>query len=202
MDCNTCSNRTDRILKIGNWKEIININQRKEWLDKRGPLVACMAVYRDFLSYKSGVYRHTTGDLVGYHCICCIGYSEKENCWICKNSWDRSWGDKGFFKIAYGQADIDTRFAMYGVEEIDKKSPLWPKDKDKGCNWANYVLIDHSFTSDRRVLWAYIDSKWRGRVIADPQVAGIGKILFESDKVWACYEGNQLLWVRGWKKTS
>ena len=201
MDCKPCSDRAKRILKIKNWKEIINVDQRKEWLDKHGTLVACMAVYRDFLRYKKGVYRHVTGDLAGYHCISCIGYSEKEKCWICKNSWGTNWGEQGFFKIAYGQADIDTRFAMYGVE-VDEKSPLWPKKVDKGCNWAKYVLIDQSFTSNRCVLWAYVNKKWRSRIITDAQVAGIGKILSGADKVWACYDGSQLLWVRGWKTFS
>ncbi len=100
MNCELCSDRDNRLVKIGKWKEIINISQRKEWLDKKGPLVACMAVYRDFFSYKDGIYRHVTGDLAGYHAISCIGYNENEGCWICKNSWDDDWGNEGFFKIA------------------------------------------------------------------------------------------------------
>jgi C1A family cysteine protease len=65
-------------------------------------MIACMAIYRDFFGYKDGVYRHVTGDLAGYHAISCIGYSEEEECWICKNSWNTDWGNQGFFKIAYG----------------------------------------------------------------------------------------------------
>jgi C1A family cysteine protease len=144
MDCKPCSDRADRILKVGNWNEIIDISQRKEWLDQRGPLVACMAVYSDFFSYKSGVYRHVTGDLAGYHCISCIGYSEKEGCWICKNSWGTSWGDQGFFKIAYGQAGIDTQFAMYGVEKIsgtppEKEEKKWYYNKKVLSTFAHYT---------------------------------------------------------------
>jgi len=63
MDCTSCSDRADRLIRIARWQEIINVDQRKEWLDKKGPLVACMAVYRDFFSYKDGVYQYETGDL-------------------------------------------------------------------------------------------------------------------------------------------
>jgi hypothetical protein len=64
------------------------------------------------------VYRHVTGDLVGYHAIEVVGYSESEQCWICKNSWGTGWGDSGWFKIGYGECDIDSTFPMYSVKGI------------------------------------------------------------------------------------
>jgi C1A family cysteine protease len=198
MDCASCSDRAERLVKIGAWQEIINIDQRKEWLDKNGPMIACMAVYRDFFAYKSGVYRHVTGDLAGYHAICCVGYIEEEECWICKNSWGADWGDQGFFKIGYGEADIDTRFAMYGVENITV-----PESEDEeDCDWAEYLVVDYSFEDKQRVLWAYVKSKWRYRLVTDAQVAGIVKDLFEADSVHACYDGDQLTKILGWKKFS
>jgi hypothetical protein len=38
-------------------------------LINRGPVVAMMEVYNDFFTYSSGVYRHLTGSLVGYHAV-------------------------------------------------------------------------------------------------------------------------------------
>lgn len=203
MDCTPCSDRANRLIKIGKWQEIINIDQRKEWLDKKGPMIACMAVYRDFFSYKDGVYKHTTGDLAGYHAICCIGYNEDESCWICKNSWGTGWGKKGFFKIAYRQADIDTKFAMYGVEDITgtlKPPDGDEEDKDEVCDWAEHVVLDYSFTVNQRVLWAYIKGEWRYKLISDAQIAGIGSILFQASSVKACYQGKKLTKILGWKK--
>jgi len=75
-----------------------------------GPVVASMAVYDDFFHYKSGVYRHVSGNLVGYHAICVIGYDDSQGCWLAKNSWGTSWGDSGFFAIRYGECGIDTQF--------------------------------------------------------------------------------------------
>ena len=82
---------------------------RKQALQK-GPAVASMAVYDDFFSYKSGVYRHIVGNLAGYHAVCVVGYDDTAGCWIVKNSWNTTWGDSGFFRIRYGECGIDTQF--------------------------------------------------------------------------------------------
>lgn len=205
MDCTPCSDRANRLIKIGKWQEIINIDQRKEWLDKKGPLVACMAVYRDFFSYKDGVYKHSTGDLAGYHAICCIGYDEDESCWICKNSWGTGWGKDGFFKIGYGEADIDTKFAMYGVENISGTLNGDDEDdenQDEVCEWAECVVVDYSFITNQRVIWAYVKGEWRYQLISESQVAGIGSILVQASSVKACYQGKKLTRILGWKKFS
>lgn len=100
-----------------NWKQgytlaqsqITNdLGQMKAWLAHEGQLIACFSVYDDFYSYLSGVYSPTSGaQYVGGHCICVVGYSDTERCWICKNSWGPGWGEQGYFKIAYGVCGID-----------------------------------------------------------------------------------------------
>jgi C1A family cysteine protease len=127
MPCtDTCQDWQSRAVKVTGWQEILDVGARKEWLATRGPMVGCMAVYRDFFSYRGGVYRHTTGDLAGYHAIGVVGYSEDQQCWICKNSWGTGWGESGWFKMGYGEAEMDTRFAMYGVEDVTPPSPQPP----------------------------------------------------------------------------
>jgi C1A family cysteine protease len=199
MDCNVCDNKADRYIKIGNWHEIINIDQRKEWLDKKGPMVACMAVYRDFFGYKDGVYHHEEGGLAGYHAIACIGYSEEESCWICKNSWGDDWGNNGFFKIGYGECEIDTSFAMYAVENIS--GPLKPngEDGEEGCARAQYLVVDHLFELNRRVLWAYVKGKWRYKLLSDTQTLGIGTTIVPADPVEVCFKNNEITRILGWK---
>jgi C1A family cysteine protease len=200
IDCNLCDDKQDRMVKIGAWQEITDVDQRKAWLDKNGPMVACMAVYQDFFYYKKGVYRRDPeAELKGYHAICCIGYSEEEKCWICKNSWSTSWGDNGFFKIAYGQAEIDTTFAMYGVEKITRPSEDEDDDKDEGCAWTKHVVVDYSFDNNRRIIWAHLDGKWRYHLATEAQLAGLGNILFNANGVWACYKGSEITQIQGWK---
>jgi C1A family cysteine protease len=76
--------------------------------------VTCFSVYADFFNYHTGIYHHVSGSLQGGHCVCCVGYDDVKRCWICKNSWNTSWGDSGFFNIAYGQVGIDA--AMWALE--------------------------------------------------------------------------------------
>lgn len=91
----------------------------KDWIVNYGPATACFEVYSDFYYYGSGVYRHVSGEKDGIHCVPIVGYSDDEGCWICKNSWDEDrWGDKGFFKIAYGQCRIESLNGNYGAKGV------------------------------------------------------------------------------------
>lgn len=72
-----------------------------------GPVEACFDVYEDFLSYKSGVYVHTNGTLLGGHCVKLLGWgtttaSPPVRYWIVANSWTDTWGNNGYFWIKRG----------------------------------------------------------------------------------------------------
>jgi len=69
-----------------------------------GPVEATFDVYEDFLSYKSGVYKHTTGQFLGGHAVKMIGWGvlNGTDYWLCENSWTSSWGDDGYFMILRG----------------------------------------------------------------------------------------------------
>jgi cathepsin B len=69
-----------------------------------GPVEAAFDVYEDFTTYKSGVYQHTTGDLLGGHAVKIIGWGVDNGTpyWIIANSWNPSWGLNGFFWMLRG----------------------------------------------------------------------------------------------------
>jgi len=69
-----------------------------------GPVEASFEVYEDFVNYKSGVYRHISGKLLGGHAIKIIGWGvlNGEDYWLCENSWTDTWGDEGYFLILKG----------------------------------------------------------------------------------------------------
>ncbi len=118
--------------KINSWLSVLSIADRKNVLATKGPMVAGMAVYQDFFSYHSGVYKHTTGNLAGYHAVGVVGYNDVQKCWICKNSWGTGWGDSGWFKIGYGECGMDSQFAFYDVNVTCQVQPT-------PC--ANYVPL-------------------------------------------------------------
>ncbi|MEM2934904.1 MAG: C1 family peptidase, partial [Candidatus Thermoplasmatota archaeon] len=35
------------------------------------------------------------------HLITLVGYDDMEQCWICKNSWGKNWGEEGWVRISY-----------------------------------------------------------------------------------------------------
>ncbi|CAG5132184.1 unnamed protein product [Candidula unifasciata] len=74
-------------------------------LVQNGPVEAAFNVYSDFLNYKSGVYQHTSGSLLGGHAVKILGYGVENatKYWLVANSWNPDWGDAGFFKIIRGR---------------------------------------------------------------------------------------------------
>jgi len=72
-----------------------------------GPVEAAFTVYADFESYKTGVYRHVTGEELGGHAIKILGWGvdsvSKLPYWLVANSWNNDWGENGFFRILRGQ---------------------------------------------------------------------------------------------------
>ncbi|KAK1362510.1 Cathepsin B [Heracleum sosnowskyi] len=80
---------------------------------KNGPVEVAFTVYEDFAHYKSGVYKHITGEEMGGHAVKLIGWGtsdEGEDYWLMANQWNRSWGDDGYFKIRRGTNEC-------GIEE-------------------------------------------------------------------------------------
>ena len=72
---------------------------------ENGSVEASFTVYNDFLTYKEGVYQHTTGSYLGNHAIKIIGWGVTDDnvkYWICVNSWNNEWGEKGLFRILKG----------------------------------------------------------------------------------------------------
>jgi len=67
----------------------------------KGPLVAVMKVYEDFLFYKGGVYKHVSGEMAGGHAIAIVGWNDADKAWIVRNSWGDDFGEKGYFRIAW-----------------------------------------------------------------------------------------------------
>ncbi|KAG8089345.1 hypothetical protein GUJ93_ZPchr0011g28496 [Zizania palustris] len=80
---------------------------------QNGPAEVAFTVYEDFAHYRSGVYKHITGGMMGGHAVKLIGWGTTdagEDYWLLANQWNTGWGDDGYFKIARGRNEC-------GVEE-------------------------------------------------------------------------------------
>jgi len=89
-----------------------------ESLYNEGPVEACFHVYEDFMNYKSGVYKHVTGDWVGGHCVVIVGWGTTDkgvDYWIVQNSWGKNWGLDGFFWIARGVDECGIEWQVFSA---------------------------------------------------------------------------------------
>jgi len=66
-----------------------------------GPIETGFTVYEDFMTYKSGIYHHITGSMLGGHAVKIVGWGTENDTpyWIIQNSWGTSWGEKGYFRM-------------------------------------------------------------------------------------------------------
>jgi len=79
-----------------------------------GPVEAAFTVYDDFLTYKSGVYSHQTGNEDGGHAVKIMGWGTDSGVdyWLVANSWNEGWGDHGTFKILRGKNECGIEDAI------------------------------------------------------------------------------------------
>ncbi len=99
---------------------------------KRAPVWTTLMVYADFYAYKSGVYRHVVGPLMGGHAVLMVGYNDTTRSFTCKNSWGASWGESGYFRVAYSQlAPGGCQFGRWTQDYYLGMVACWPYDVDE-----------------------------------------------------------------------
>eukprot|EP00051_Salpingoeca_urceolata_P026602 m.477863 g.477863 ORF g.477863 m.477863 type:complete len:371 (+) comp20972_c0_seq1:1524-2636(+) len=86
-------------------------------IQQNGPLAVAFTVYADFPTYKSGVYKHVSGQALGGHAVEMVGWGtmDGQDYWWIKNSWNEQWGDGGFFKIAKGNNECGIESDVTGI---------------------------------------------------------------------------------------
>ena len=107
-----CRNGAEwKTYKAKNSKALSDIDTIKQDLVENGYVQTGFTVYSDFMSYKSGIYEHKSGYVMGGHAVVIVGWGVENgvNYWIVQNSWGASWGEEGFFRIKFGQCGFDSR---------------------------------------------------------------------------------------------
>ena len=100
-----CKCAEDSILELSYYPERIMSELRS-----KGAVSGSMIVYSDFLYYTEGIYKHVYGEDLGRQGVTITGYGTENEIgyWIATNSWGRDWGEDGWFRIAFGEADIES----------------------------------------------------------------------------------------------
>lgn len=133
-----CSNRCDEWWvdgkRLASYQRLpTSIEALKNEL-RKGPIVATMAVPQSFLSYTSGIYHRLSNDpIVGYHCVCLVGYDEENRAWLLRNSWSEDWGMLGYCWIRFGECEIEGE--TYSLE-LDGEIEPDDDDNDIDVPWS------------------------------------------------------------------
>nr|BAN20144.1 cathepsin B [Riptortus pedestris] len=93
-----------------------NVKEIQKEILTHGPLVTGFQLYEDFVTYKSGVYQHVAGKLLGRHGVRVIGWGTEDGTpyWLVANSWNTHWGDAGYFKFIRGTNDCGFEESVVG----------------------------------------------------------------------------------------
>ncbi|NDY55564.1 hypothetical protein G3N56_02235 [Desulfovibrio sulfodismutans] len=89
-----------------------------------GPVVARMVIYSDFYDYTAGVYEQVSGTYRGGHFVLVVGWDDSKSAFLCKNSWNTTWGEQGYFWIGYSQLTNVIRFGEWVYAYEGGSGPL------------------------------------------------------------------------------
>ena len=80
----------------------------KQEILQNGPVIAPMAPYTDFLTYRGGLYIPSEGSFKfnGQQAIKVVGWQKNSNgadSWIIENNWGPEWGNEGYAEVIVSQ---------------------------------------------------------------------------------------------------
>ena len=115
-------------LCTGQPNDLFSTELMKKGIMELGAVAAGYTVFQDFYNYKSGIYKHVTGKMLGGHAIKVVGWGVKNatkttnetNYWIVANSWGDEWGEEGYFR--FDMSDTDCHFGSGGTYNCGKMS--------------------------------------------------------------------------------
>ena len=110
-----------------------------------GPVESGFTVYSDFYNLRTNsnckniIYKtDENAEKTGGHAVVIVGYGVENNTyyWITQNSWDENFCDKGFFKVEFGQANIEKVFiaeAYLNDNSEGKEINIYINEVSKDC---------------------------------------------------------------------
>lgn len=100
--------------------------QLRQCLASGRPFVFGFTVYESFESdqvAKTGIVPlpAPTEAVLGGHAVLCVGYNDKAQYFLCRNSWGTAWGQQGYFEMPYAYLTDPNRAADFWTIELVSK---------------------------------------------------------------------------------
>jgi len=115
----TCKKYVPRLYKGKKWGYLgtnKSVREIKKALCKYGPLWVTVRVTSAFQAYTGGVFNENANGPIN-HAVVLIGWDDKKNAWLIKNSWSKFWGENGYMWIRYGSNNICKHVAWIIAED-------------------------------------------------------------------------------------
>lgn len=120
-----------------------------------GPVSSAIQLYEDFFCFdfgKDNIYESDQkGKVISGHAIVIDGWGESngKKYWIIRNSWGRTWGDNGYFKMARGSNNCKIEEnVVAGVPDF-----FYPRDYRGISNTYNWAEIDKFIKERQEIDW-------------------------------------------------
>ena len=102
------------------------------------PFVVGILVFSSMMTYEVARTGYVplpdlkTDDVQGGHAIMIVGYDDSQAVWICRNSWGREWGDKGYFYLPYAYLlDSNLSSDVWNISKVTESDTLPDTDETR-----------------------------------------------------------------------
>jgi hypothetical protein len=167
MPLSPTPDRAGRTVRIepGRHQSATTVADKKSWLDLVGPMAFMCWLPADFgAAPANGVYSRATAANGGRHAMLVVGFDDTQSCWIVKNSWGTAFADRGFVRVAYGQAWLEDE-AWVGMRNTNPDP--WTKRRHR-----NGVVIESGNGAKHQNLELFL--RKGTSIVHDWQEAGSG----------------------------
>lgn len=117
-----------------------DLNAWKSALAEGNPIVFGLSLYNSFDRHRNGKVPMPTGSEQsrgqhGGHAMLCVGYSDKDQVFIVRNSWGTEWGDSGYCYLPYRYV-INDRFndgdswIIRRLAELEIDDETWEEEEE------------------------------------------------------------------------
>jgi C1A family cysteine protease len=130
-EINPCRANKEQYL-VMNYCVVQGPEQIKQEILKNGPVVAPMAPYTDFLTYRDGIYfpSESSFKFNGQQAVKIVGWQSgvQGDTWIIENSWGPEWGTNGYANVISGHSELGLDYIGLVPRVIPMPLHEWEKE--------------------------------------------------------------------------